>query len=414
MENKKIQEKNYNVVSLDAVHTHTHGDFKGLKKQENNEKGITLIALVITIIVLLILAGVAIVTLTGDNGILNKAQSAKTETDNSQEYEQVKLAVLNSKMSNEGTDFSINKTKLDNELTNLVTDVEKTTKDEDTEAFPWRVTGKTGKYYIIYENGKVEQKSILASDYGAEVKGYIANNSGVGKWRVFYDDGINVYLIADDYVKYDDVKDVKRGTNELYKNTDYKLSFNNVYKDYSGSEWIINNSKAKKWLNQYLTKNPTSTNKNIQAVAYLMDTKIWSDKFGGDQAEYVIGGPTLEIYCASYKETHPDKYIECEAESSSNGYKVKWNGDENYSTYINNVPKDENNKIYINSDSSKAYAMWLSAPSANGVSLIMNAYCNGGIGNGYYGFNDPGLRPLVSLKSNIQFTKNADGSYTIK
>ena len=46
-----------------------------MKKKLNSkhESGITLIALVITIIVLLILAGVAIVTLTGDNGILGKA-----------------------------------------------------------------------------------------------------------------------------------------------------------------------------------------------------------------------------------------------------------------------------------------------------------------------------------------------------
>lgn len=45
--------------------------------KQNKEKGITLIALVITIIVLLILAGVAIATLTGDNGVLTKAASAK-------------------------------------------------------------------------------------------------------------------------------------------------------------------------------------------------------------------------------------------------------------------------------------------------------------------------------------------------
>ena len=47
---------------------------KTAKKQKLKEsKGITLIALVITIIVLLILAGVTIATLTGDNGILTKA-----------------------------------------------------------------------------------------------------------------------------------------------------------------------------------------------------------------------------------------------------------------------------------------------------------------------------------------------------
>ena len=37
---------------------------------KSNSKGITLIALVITIIVLLILAGITIATLTGDNGII--------------------------------------------------------------------------------------------------------------------------------------------------------------------------------------------------------------------------------------------------------------------------------------------------------------------------------------------------------
>ena len=44
-----------------------------------NQKGITLIALVITIIVLLILAGVSIAMLTGENGILTKADTATTK-----------------------------------------------------------------------------------------------------------------------------------------------------------------------------------------------------------------------------------------------------------------------------------------------------------------------------------------------
>ena len=45
-----------------------------------NNKGITLIALVITIIVLLILAGVSIGLVTGNNGILNQASRASAET----------------------------------------------------------------------------------------------------------------------------------------------------------------------------------------------------------------------------------------------------------------------------------------------------------------------------------------------
>lgn len=49
---------------------------------KNNEKGITLVALVITIIVLLILAGVTILALSGDNnGILNRASQSKVSTE---------------------------------------------------------------------------------------------------------------------------------------------------------------------------------------------------------------------------------------------------------------------------------------------------------------------------------------------
>ena len=44
-------------------------------------KGITLISLVITIILLIILAGITIGTLTGENGIIEKAKNAKQSTE---------------------------------------------------------------------------------------------------------------------------------------------------------------------------------------------------------------------------------------------------------------------------------------------------------------------------------------------
>ena len=58
-----------------------------MKKQ----RGITLIALVITIIVLLILAGVAVATLTGDNGILTKTTSSKEENIKGEENEKIRI-----------------------------------------------------------------------------------------------------------------------------------------------------------------------------------------------------------------------------------------------------------------------------------------------------------------------------------
>ena len=68
-----------------------------------NNKGITLIALVITIIVLLILAGVSIAMLTGENGILNQATTARDETVVGEVEEACKLAVANLIAENRGT-----------------------------------------------------------------------------------------------------------------------------------------------------------------------------------------------------------------------------------------------------------------------------------------------------------------------
>ena len=64
---------------------------KNLKKANN---GITLIALVITIIVLLILAGVSIAMLTGENGILTQANNANKQTEIAQAKERAKLDIL--------------------------------------------------------------------------------------------------------------------------------------------------------------------------------------------------------------------------------------------------------------------------------------------------------------------------------
>ena len=62
------------------------------KETLKRNKGITLIALVVTIIVLLILAGISISMLTGQNGILNRAAEAKEKTGIANEVEQRKLA----------------------------------------------------------------------------------------------------------------------------------------------------------------------------------------------------------------------------------------------------------------------------------------------------------------------------------
>ena len=64
-----------------------------------NNKGITLIALVITIIVLLILAGVSIAMLTGENGILTQAERSKVDTEEAELADKINMA-LNAEFTN--------------------------------------------------------------------------------------------------------------------------------------------------------------------------------------------------------------------------------------------------------------------------------------------------------------------------
>ena len=87
-------------------------------KNHKNTKGITLIALVITIIVLLILAGVSIAMLTGENGILTQASEAKEENIAGGEKEQIQLAMqsLNMKKQADNVSTTVRAEELQNQL----------------------------------------------------------------------------------------------------------------------------------------------------------------------------------------------------------------------------------------------------------------------------------------------------------
>ena len=78
-------------------------NLKIIKNSENNKTGIALIALVITIIVLLLLAGVSISMLSGDNSILNRTIQAKEKSIEGQKEEELALKMMESLMKEEGT-----------------------------------------------------------------------------------------------------------------------------------------------------------------------------------------------------------------------------------------------------------------------------------------------------------------------
>ena len=131
-----------------------------MKFNLKKERGITLIALVITIIVLLILAGVTIATLAGDNGIITRASQAAEETIIAQVEEQVNLWKSEKEMENT-TGGTI--TSEDDFLQNLKDNCS-VTEDEidrtnqiikigDTEIYYGSGSELTDVYVALYTNG---------------------------------------------------------------------------------------------------------------------------------------------------------------------------------------------------------------------------------------------------------------------
>ncbi len=105
--------------------------------------GITLIALVVTIIVLLVLAGISISMLTGQNGILNRAQEAKEKTGTSNAEEKIKIAVASCLIQNNGN-LNITNEKLTKAL-----------KDEFSEGEYELVNNAGDSYFVKLNSNKI-------------------------------------------------------------------------------------------------------------------------------------------------------------------------------------------------------------------------------------------------------------------
>ena len=395
------------------------------------EKGITLIALAVTIIVMLILAGVTIAALTSENGIINQASKVKETSKVAKTEEEAKLEysnlILEKQMEGHGEAT---------ELSDVIEKLEENgyeTGEKDGKNYI-----KIGEYYyeIKLENEevsiarektegitvgcskitakKIAQTADKTGIYGEKVTNYTCpNTTGVSTWRIFYADTENIYLIADDYINIDNVPKKEKIEDNDSSGNHSKLSMSDVLRDYPEGAATIDSTFANKWISSYWKNNSTSTKPNIKAVAYMLDTNAWNALYKGENAEYAIGGPTIEMFAKSWNDTHSgNKQIACSADSDVDpngyGYKVKFaNG--SYNTYISGLAQVEYNSIYIKLDSSNALAMWLASPAANGNSWLMNAYCSGSLGGATYYDVNPGFRPVVCLKSKVKLQKVVDG-----
>ena len=405
-----------------------------MKTKFKNAKGITLIALVITIIVLLILAGVTIATLTGDNGILNQAGKAKDKTTEAESIERVQVEVAGSY----GLDGTIDKDQLNKNLGNIAgLKIGESNFGGENIVKELPVTVTLNGYDIgIDANGGVEKiPEIIAkiranpqAYYGKKVTNYKVSDSDTNTYRIFYvdkdndfKDGYNtIYLKADfsstsyklnDYASYDSVNTKIRTMNPDWAkgkklDSDIKTRGESEFEDPNAETkkviWNTNEQAA-----AYLCSPVNETNKGTTSLP-------WKGYYNSEYAKYVIGGPSVEMYVKSYNQayngiTDSNVYTlgATYRATSAPGYIYTLNGaqstisNDDYWTGNDSLNYTRYKSMYCGTNGNNTGYWWLASPSADRSDRV--CYVNGSNANlsrdGYY-FGH-GVSPLVSLKSSF-------------
>ena len=415
-----------------------------MKKIEMKEKGITLIALVITIIVLLILAGVTIATLTGDNGILTKATEAKDKTEEGEEEEKVKLSVAGALAKDNGGE--IKEGYLDEELASQFG--EKGTDYNLEGSGPFTVTIiESGRSYLINEDGAigevVEREGIEVGDYVNYTPDTSTIEYGVDKLSPeITGSGSNSSAIKQDSLKWRIMNIDASGRVDLIseKPTSQEVYFSRA-RGYNNGVFVIND----------ICKSLYSNN-SLGITARNLDLKDIEDKMNEvgktSRVEYsneVKYGETKN-YGSGYNQ-YPNLYAE-ENGSGINTETVKEDGiDINADWYSSPTTEDSstaNEGLTVTQtyygwgntpssyfDDQRFYDMifntgktyWLASRFADcispyatfGLCRVSNSTLDGN--RMFYSNGDPSgygryLRPVVSLGADIQITpvENADGS----
>ncbi len=383
--------------------------------------------------------------LTGDNGILTRAAEAKEKTDDTTIRERIGLAQL-AAMTNPDVKLDYEKLKIElaKEFGTEGTDWNISSKMSN----PWIVTVGDVKYNITPPNGQgisatdiasktfaddTEKKNFYEGFYGSVVTNYgkTIDTSLNDQWKIFYADGEHIYLIADSYVNYTSLPSTTVSGTE-YKfvkgGTDWKACFgssttSNMMKVYQNgandiSDKIIGTktitAERIKGLNNsfFNTKGLTGSEQpNMQAVASMLDVDLWkifmdaSD--GTGKAEYAIGGPTVEMFMASYNQTHGTTWTaeaksKTEDNTNADGYRCK-----------SSTVETDTNKVYrseINYDNADSF--WLASPSVTNAGHVMHMTYEGYVTFQAY-HNGGSFRPLVCLKSNVQLVKTGERQYRI-
>ena len=130
-----------------------------INKYRKKNSGITLIALVVTIVILLILASISIGALTGDNGIIDETHTAKENTEIASWEEQIDLAIIDAENKHRNPSMSDVKEELKNKgVINDYSQVDDKTGAITTNEPTYTIEGKLNDY-IEFGPGMVATKN---------------------------------------------------------------------------------------------------------------------------------------------------------------------------------------------------------------------------------------------------------------
>ena len=175
-----------------------------------SEQGITILALVITIIVLLILAGISIGAITGNNGLIGQAQSAKEETEIAQWEERIDTSIIQIEGDKRNPSMDdIIQGLIEKDIIDNASQVNKQTGVITTNEPSYDISGKLDDY-IPFGPGIVAEKNEEYKDENGDIatipKGFeiLPEADIVNKGLVIQDEEGNqfVWIPVDDYTKF--------------------------------------------------------------------------------------------------------------------------------------------------------------------------------------------------------------------
>ena len=327
-----------------------------LKEAKKTTSGITLIALVVTIVILIILATISLNLLFNKNGIIKQAQLAKEIQANAEAREKEQLDTIEEEA---------------NKIISNVIDQEKS--EEKLEMT------------IAEAKAAVTSYETLQKYIGKKITDY--NPKAGGTWRIFYYDETGEFGTAGKlYLKRD------------FVSNDTSLS---SHIDYTPSEQGLKIMKAMnpKWRDYPTVGANTIDLENEHCVAWLCDPEVWNDNYKTDQADYAIGSPSVEMYMKAYnvwKTGNKDATnLICKVEGK-NGYSVGANNTYDNSGYYTNNNTIEVGPKNIFMTSGTNYC-WLASPSSGyNFAVLYVSGRNERVGGLTYSDNI-GVCPIVSL-----------------